>query len=84
MSIKHVVFAENKKTDEFISLGTFNSKEEAQWNIDNNLEWDEDDVIEDWKIFIEEVDEDEEDDHFYEPDLDCGFDPYMGCYSYDC
>lgn len=83
MSIKHVVFAENKKTDEFISLGTFDTKEEAQWNIDNNLEWDEDDVIEDWKIFIEEVDEDEESD-IYEPDIECGFDPYLGCYTYDC
>lgn len=83
MSIKHVVFAENKKTDEFISLGTFDTKEEAQWNIDNNLEWDEDDVIEDWKIFIEEVDEDEEYD-IYEPDIECGFDPYLGCYTYDC
>lgn len=83
MSIKHVVFAENKKTDEFISLGTFDSHEEAQWNIDNNLEWDEDDVIEDWEIFIEEVDEDKEYD-IYEPDIECGFDPYLGCYTYDC
>ena len=80
---QYVVFAENKKTDEFISLGTFPTEEEAQWNIDNNIEWDEDDVVEDWKIFIEEVDEDEEYD-IYEPDIECGFDPYMGCYTYDC
>ena len=78
---QYVVFAENKKTDEFIFLGTFPTEEEAQWNIDNNLEWDEDDIIEDWKVFIEPVDED---DYFYEPDIECGFDPYMGCYSYDC
>ena len=43
---KYVVFAENNKADEFISLGTFDSQEEADWNIENNLEWDEDDIIE--------------------------------------
>lgn len=82
--MKYVIFAENKKTDKFISLGTFDTREEADWNIENNLEWDEDDVVEDWEVFIEEVDEDEEDDHFYEPDIECGFDPYSGCYTYDC
>ena len=80
--MKYVVFAENKVTDEFITLDTFNSFEEAQWNIDNNLEWDENDIIEDWNIFIEEVDEDEEYD-IYEPD-ERDFDPYLGCYFYDC
>ncbi len=35
------------------------------------------------KMFSEDPDEVEED---YEPDydLDMGFDPYMGCYSWDC
>ena len=78
---QYVVFAENKKTDEFISLGTFPTKEDAQWNIDNNIEWDEDDNPEDWELSIEEIDEDE---HFYEPDLEVGFDPYLGCYTDDC
>ena len=34
-------------------------------------------------MFSEDPDEEEED---YEPDydLDMGFDPYMGCYSWDC
>lgn len=28
---------------------------------------------------------DEEDEEYYEPDYDeCGYDPYMGCYSFDC
>lgn len=81
--MKYVIFAENKKTDEFISLGTFDTRKEADWNLENNLEWDEDDVVEDWEVFIEEVDEDD-DDHFYEPDIECGFDPYLGCYTYDC
>jgi hypothetical protein len=83
MKMKYVIFAENKKTDEFISLGTFDTREEADWNLENNLEWDEDDVIEDWEVFIEEVDEDRDYD-IYEPDIECGFDPYMGCYSDDC
>lgn len=31
---------------------------------------------------LEEVEESEED---YEPDYDeCGFNPYMGCYDFDC
>lgn len=82
MKMKYVIFAENKKTDEFISLGTFDTREEAEWNIENNLEWDEDDVVEDWEVFIEEVDEDRDYD-IYEPDIECGFDPYLGCYTYD-
>lgn len=81
--MKYVIFAENKKTDEFISLGTFDTREEAEWNLENNLEWDEDDVVEDWEVFIEEVDEDRNYD-IYEPDIECGFDPYLGCYTYDC
>jgi len=83
MKMKYVIFAENKKTDEFISLGTFDTREEAEWNLENNLEWDEDDVVEDWEVFIEEVDEDRNYD-IYEPDIECGFDPYLGCYTYDC
>ncbi len=81
--MKYVIFAENKKTDEFISLGTFGTREDAEWNLENNLEWDEDDVVEDWEVFIEEVDEDRDYD-IYEPDIECGFDPYLGCYTYDC
>lgn len=83
MKMKYVIFAENKKTDEFISLGTFDTREEAEWNLENNLEWDEDDVVEDWEVFIEEVDEDRDYD-IYELDIECGFDPYLGCYTYDC
>jgi hypothetical protein len=83
MKMKYVIFAENKKTDEFISLGTFDTREDAEWNLENNLEWDEDDVVEDWEVFIEEVDEDRDYD-IYEPDIECGFDPYLGCYTYDC
>jgi hypothetical protein len=29
--------------------------------------------------------DDEDDDYEYEPDYDeCGFNPYMGCYDFDC
>ena len=76
------VIATNKKTDERLNLGSFPTEEEAQYNIDNNIEWDEDDVIEDWVLTIEPTEDDYE-----EPcdiDDDCGFDPYAGCYTYDC
>ena len=34
---------------------------------------------------LEEFDEVEEDFFDYEPDYDeCGFNPYMGCYDFDC
>lgn len=31
-----------------------------------------------------EEDEDANEDDFDDPDLECGFDPYMGCYTDDC
>ena len=37
------VYAENIKTGEVLELGEFPTMEEAQWNIDNNIEFDEDD-----------------------------------------
>lgn len=80
--MKFMLTATNKKTGVIVLFDTFPTKEEAQYNIDNNIEWDEDDIPEDWEFTIEPVDEEYE-----EPidiDDDCGFDPYMGCYSYDC
>ena len=77
--MKYVAFATNERTDETIELGAFTSAEEAWWNIKNNLEWDEDDVREEWTFqVVETLDED------YEPDVEMGFDPYMGCYTDDC
>lgn len=76
------VIATNKKTNEVLSLGDFPTEDEAQYNIDNNIEWDEDDIVEDWELTIEPTE-----DEYEEPaniDDDCGFDPYMGCYSDDC
>ena len=75
------VYAENIKTGEVLELGEFPTMEEAQWNIDNNIEFDEDDNPADWKFFtMAEISSDEEFDEY----LECGFDPYGGCYTYDC
>ena len=78
--MKYVAFAGNERTGEDIELGVFNSAEEAWWNIKNNLEWDENDIREEWTFQVVETSDDD-----YEPDVDeCGFDPYNGCYTYDC
>ena len=71
------VMAKFMKTNEVMTLGIFDTYDEAQWNIDNNIEWDEDDNPSEWKLYVEAevVDED-----FY-CDYEVGFDPYLGCYS---
>ena len=75
------VYAENIKTGEVLELGEFPTMEEAQWNIDNNIEFDEEDNPADWKFFtMAEISSDEEFDKY----LEHGFDPYSGCYTYDC
>ena len=65
------------KTNEVLTLGIFDTYDEAQWNIDNNIEWDEDDNPSEWKLYVEAEVEDED---FY-CDYEVGFDPYLGCYS---
>ena len=70
-----------KETDE-MELGVFDSKEDALLAIATDLEWEEGDDPHDYVFRIEECDEEYE-----EPadiDDDCGFDPYEGCYTYDC
>jgi hypothetical protein len=82
ISMKFTVIAMNTKTGFVLPLGDFPTEAEAQYNIDHNIEWDEDDIPEDWDFTIEPTE-----DEYEEPadiDDDCGFDPYMGCYSYDC
>lgn len=75
------VYAENIKTGVMITLGEFSTMEEAQWNIDNNIEFEEDDNPAEWKFFtMAEIGSDEEFDEY----LEHGFDPYSGCYTYDC
>ena len=70
-----------KGTDE-MELGVFDSQKDALLAIANDIEWEEGDDPHDYVFRIEECDEDYE-----EPadiDDDCGFDPYCGCYTYDC
>lgn len=71
------VMAKFMKTNEVMTLGIFDTYDEAQWNIDNNIEWDEDDNPSEWKLYVEAEVEDED---FY-CDYEVGFDPYLGCYS---
>ena len=71
------VYAENIKTGELLELAEFDTMIEAEFNIAHNLEYDEEDNPEEWKIFtVEEFNVDGFD--------ECGFDPYLGCYTDDC
>ena len=55
------VYAENIKTGAVLKLGEFPTMEEAQWNIDNNIEFDEEDNPADWSFFtMAEIDTHEE------------------------
>ena len=71
------VMAKFMKTNEVMTLGIFDTYDEAQWNINNNIEWDEDDNTSEWELYVEAEVEDED---FY-CDYEVGFDPYLGCYS---
>ena len=51
----YLVIANNIKTNKESVLGIFNTAEEAWWNIHNNLEWDENDVKEDWQFMVQEI-----------------------------
>jgi hypothetical protein len=53
--MKYLAIANNIKTDEEIVLGIFNDANEAWENINFNLEWDEDDIKEDWQFMVQEV-----------------------------
>ena len=80
--MRYAVIATNIRTGEALDLGHFDYAADAQYEIDHNIEWDEEDVPEEWSFEAVPVD-----DEYEEPadiDDDFGFDPYMGCYSYDC
>ena len=77
----YTVYATNKNTKEVIDMGYFDSEDEAWWNIEHNLEWDEDDIIDEWTFKVVESLTDDEDWSFNE---DEGFDPYCGSYTFDC
>ena len=76
------VWAINKLTKEELFLGYCDNEKDAQEDIDNNIVWDDLDNPEDWSFEIRPID-----DEYAEPmdiDDDCGFEPYCGCYTYDC
>lgn len=75
------VWAINKVTKEELLLGYCDTEEDAQEDIDNITEWDDLDNPNDWRFEIKLVKNDEEP---ADIDDDCGFDPYCGCYTYDC
>lgn len=77
------IVALNTKTFEKLEWLGFESVEEAETYLDENIEWDEDDIPEDWEFTFDEYDDDDYDDYDGAYD-ECGFDPYEGCYTYDC
>ena len=82
MSMKYTVFATNEKTKEVYELDYFQTAEEAWWNINHNIEWEEGDNPDDYTFQVVESEDDPSDDWGYNEDF--GFDPYEGCYTYDC
>ena len=77
--MEYIAMATNNKTGESYNLGYFPNEEEAWWNVKNNLVWDDDDNPDDYSFdVIADCDDD------WEFNEDCGFDPYEGCYTYDC
>lgn len=86
------VYSYNVPTDEKLLMGEFETYDEAIEAIEwDNLEWDEGDVVSDYQILITEDDRNFEIiadftvEMDWEDDVDeCGFDPYEGCYTYDC
>ena len=75
----------NGKTADFAILGYYEDEAEAWYDIHNNIQWEEEDTPEDWFFEVVEISEDEIPEEDYELDYDeCGFDPYMGGYTYDC
>ncbi len=77
------IIARNKITGKEIYLGgDFETYEEAQWQIDNNIDFEEEDGSpSDWGFEIFDNDWDDYDEPY---DLEMGFDPYEGSYTWDC
>ena len=75
------VWAINEVTEEELFLGYCDTEDDAQEDIDNNIEWDDLDNPDDWRFEIRQVEDYEEP---ADIDDDCGFDSYCGCYTYDC
>lgn len=83
---KVVMCAQNMEKDMFTGL---TEQEAEKFCIDNNWEFaDENEFVRD--LYVDEDDEEELefdgslDDYPDDYDLEFGFDPYAGCYTYDC
>lgn len=74
----------NGKTADQAILGYYEDESEAWNDIHNNIQWEEEDTPEDWIFDVVEIDEEEPEYDDYDDYDECGFDPYMGCYTYDC
>lgn len=70
----------NTVTGEMLEWFGYETQADAVFDM-QNVEWDEDDVPENWRFEVVPYDEDEEP---ADIDDDCGFDPYAGCFTYDC
>lgn len=70
----------NTVTGEMLEWFGYETQADAVFDM-QNVEWDEDDVPENWRFEVVSYDEDEEP---ADIDDDCGFDPYAGCFTYDC
>ena len=76
----YTLFASNFKTGESLILDYYETAEEAWYAVEHDIEWGEDDVPEDWSFQVVESEETPE----WDFNEDEGFDPYLGCYTYDC
>lgn len=70
----------NTVTGEMLEWFGYETQADAVFDM-QNVEWDEDDVPENWRFEVVPYDEDDEP---ADIDDDCGFDPYAGCFTYDC
>lgn len=88
------IIATNKITGMSVNLGgDFETMQEALWQVENNIEFTEDENPNEWEFeiydneedFGEPIDLDDFDPYDEEPyDLEMGFDPYEGDYTWDC
>lgn len=53
--MKYIALAKNIKTGEVVELERYDTAESAWWDIGHNVEWDENDVREDWFFEVVEA-----------------------------
>lgn len=82
--MRYAVLARNIFTGEEVDIDTYDTEKEAKWCIANNIEYDEDDSPENWDFEILELEDDDYDISDEDFALEVGFDPYEGCYTFDC